>query len=321
VSETVTAIVPTHNRTHLLATTLRTILWQDSVELEVIIVDDGSSDDVRRVIDQFGDPRVRLIRHEVPQGVCIARNRGVAEARGTWLAFCDDDDLWAPDKLAVLVEAARGSGRNWAYSGAVHVNVELRVLSARLPPSPGRLLRTLPRWNIVPGGSSNVIVRTAALASAGGWDPQLINVADWDLWARLALNGSPACVERPLVGYRIHAGNASTNIALILREARLLDDRYAGLDYGELHHYLAWVYLRQGQRRPAAEHLMRAASQGKALAVVRTIATLARGRVGNTIPVLRPRPSRVERAWMAEAETWIARLRSDVEHGVDVSPR
>ena len=65
----VTAIVPTHNRTLLLAMTLRTILWQEDVDLEVIVVDDGSSEDVRSVIEQLGDSRLRLIRHEVPQGV------------------------------------------------------------------------------------------------------------------------------------------------------------------------------------------------------------------------------------------------------------
>jgi hypothetical protein len=72
-------------------------------------------------------------------------------------------------------------------------------------------------------------------------------LADWDLWARLAREGSPACAREPLVGYRIHPGNASANIELILREARMLDGRYgASLEYGKLHHYLAGVYLRAG---------------------------------------------------------------------------
>ena len=115
---TVTVIVPTHNRTHLLATTLRTVLWQEDVDLEVIVVDDGSSEDVRRVIEQLGDSRLRLIRHETSQGVSIARNRAVTEAHGAWLAFCDDDDLWAPGKLASQLAAARSTYRTWAYGGA-----------------------------------------------------------------------------------------------------------------------------------------------------------------------------------------------------------
>ena len=315
-TDTVTAIVPTHNRTHLLAMTLRTILWQERVELEVIVVDDGSTEDVRCVLDRLGDKRVRMIRHNVPQGVCSARNRAALMAGGTWLAFCDDDDLWAPDKLARIIAAAGHSRRDWAYGGAVHVSLESRVLGARFPPSPDRLMRTLPRWNLIPGGSSNVVMRAAALASAGGWDPRLINLADWDLWTRLARLGPPACVERPLVGYRIHAGNASTDTALILREARDIESRLGRrLDYGALHHYLAWVDLRNGRREPAMKHLVRAAATREVLKVGRTVATLAWGRVGRTIPALAPQPSHVARAWMAEAETWIARLRSDADDG------
>jgi len=312
VTETVAAIVPTHNRTHLLATTLRTILWQEGVEVEVIVVDDGSTEDVRRVLDRIGDRRVRMIRHDVPQGVCNARNRGAADAGGAWLAFCDDDDLWAPDKLRRLMAAAGHGGRDWAYGGAVNVSIELQVLSARFAPSPERVARTLPRWNLIPGGSSNVIVRSAAFAAAGGWDPQLSNLADWDLWARLARQGPPARVEQPLVGYRVHAGNASTDTALIMREARRMDGRFGvRLDYGALHHYLAWVHLRSGRRWPAVAHLVRAAITPEVLGVARTVATLAHARVGKAIPAMRPQPSRHARVWMAEAETWIARLRSD----------
>ena len=94
-----------------------------------------------------------------------------------------------------------------------------------------------------------------------------------------------------------------------------MDGRFgARLDYGALHHYLAWVCLRSGRRWPAVRHLVRAAATGEVLKVARTIATLAQARVGQTIPALRSQPSRSARAWMAEAETWIARLRSDAEH-------
>jgi glycosyltransferase involved in cell wall biosynthesis len=307
---TVTAIVPTHNRTSLLEMTLRTILWQQDVDLEVIVVDDGSSEDVQNVITRLGDSRLRLIRHDVSQGVASARNRAAAAATGTWLAFCDDDDLWAPEKLALQLAAARAADRAWAYGGAVLVNLGLGVLSARLPPSPEELVNTLPRGNTMPGGASNVVVRAETLMAAGGWDSSLINLADWDLWARLARHGPPACVDRPLVGYRIHPGNASADTSLILREARLMDGRYgARLDYGALHHYLAWVHLRSGRRRPAVSHLVHAAVRGQGLEVARTLSTLARARIGKAVTALRPRPSCLHRAWIAEAETWISRLR------------
>ena len=306
----VAAIIPTHDRAALLPTTLRSVLWQRDVELEAIVVDDGSSDGTGEVLDRLGDPRVRLVRNETPQGVSAARNRGAARVKARWLAFCDDDDLWAPDKLARQISAAEASGRRWAYGGAVHVSLDLRVTSAQLPPSPDRLVARLPSWNLMPGGSSNVIVRADAFEASGGWDEGLVNLADWDLWARFAGAGPPADVRAPLVGYRIHGGNASGDVGLILREARLIDGRFgAKLDVGELHHYLAWVYLRRGHRRPALRHLAKAAARGQARAVARSVTGLAQRRLARVIPAVRPRLQPVHEEWLAEAESWIAPLR------------
>lgn len=303
----ITAVVPTHNRAPLLLTTLRTVLWQQGVSLEVVVVDDGSTDDTAAAVEQLADPRIRLIRNDRPQGVSAARNRGAEQGRAPWLAFCDDDDLWAPDKLASQLAAARAVRRDWAYGGAVHVNIDLTVLSAKRPPHPARLVSVLPGWNLMPGGSSNVIVRADVFRAAGGWDVGLINLADWDLWARLAREGAPACVDAPLVGYRIHSGNASADTRLILREARVLDQRYGSkVDYGELHHYLGWVHLRSGHRRPAVRHFARAAVRGQARDVTRALAHLARRRMAR-LSVLGPKPQGDD--WIAEAEAWVAPLR------------
>jgi hypothetical protein len=162
----------------------------------------------------------------------------------------------------------------------------------------------------MPGGSSNVIVRADVFHSAGGWDSALVNLADWDLWARLAREGSPACVAAPFVGYRVHQGNASADTNLILREACLLDGRHgARLDYGELHHYLAWVCLRSGRRRLAVDHLARAVVRGQVRAVARTLTGLVRHAMSKSVPALWPKPQAPHSAWIAEAETWIAPLR------------
>jgi glycosyltransferase involved in cell wall biosynthesis len=303
----VTAIVPTHDRVTLLATTLRTILWQRDVSLEVVIVDDGSREDVARALVDLRDPRVRLIRNDDPRGVSSARNRGAAEARGPWLAFCDDDDLWAPDKLARQLAVAAASGARWAYGGAVHVNLDLRVTSAKRPPAGDALARSLPRWSLMPGGSSNAIVQRNVFRDVGGWDEGLINLADWDLWAKLAATGSiPAAADAPLVGYRIHPGNASADVGLILREARVLDSRYGRIDHGRLHHYLAWVYLRSGRRNGAGRHLAIAAATGQAPAVARVLRDLAARRLERGAATDRgtqPDP------WVVEADIWIGHLR------------
>jgi glycosyltransferase involved in cell wall biosynthesis len=303
----ITAIIPTHNRRDLLQLTLRTVLGQRDVDLEVLVVDDGSTDDTAAVVTGLGDRRIRLIRHHRPTGVSTARNHGAEEANGEWLAFCDDDDLWAPDKLARQLAAAARAGRAWSYGGAVRINRALRIMGGTPPPVPERLAERLPSWNLVPGGSSNVIVRAEVFTQAGCWDPALVNLADWDLWIRLNRLGPPACVSEPLVGYRIHPSNASANTALILAEARLMDGRYGNrTDYGELHYYLAWVCLRSGRRRPAAAHFAQAAARGQVSSVVRSLAGLARGRLRQRFGRLRPD---ADGAWRNRAEAWLADLR------------
>ena len=112
----VSVIVPTRNRSALLAMTLRSVLRQRDVDLEVIVVDDASTDDTPRVLAALTDTRVRVIRHAMPSGVAAARNHAAAETQADWLAFIDDDDLWAPEKLLCQLQAAQQLGRDWAYT-------------------------------------------------------------------------------------------------------------------------------------------------------------------------------------------------------------
>jgi glycosyltransferase involved in cell wall biosynthesis len=96
----VTVVIPTRNRARLLAEALRSALSQVDVALEVQIVDDASTDETAALLDTFPDQRVKTIRLVSARGVAAARNLAAAEATGEWLAFLDDDDLWAPDVAA-----------------------------------------------------------------------------------------------------------------------------------------------------------------------------------------------------------------------------
>jgi glycosyltransferase involved in cell wall biosynthesis len=310
----VSVVVPTHNRRELLALTLRTILWQRDANLEVVVVDDGSRDpDVAaQVAAEFADDRVVLVRNVVPAGVSAARNRGMATARGSWIAFCDDDDLWAPDKLALQLAAARTTGRNWVYTGAVKIDLQQRVIGGIPPLAPEVAMARLPHMNPVPGGCSGVLASTTALRKAGGFDNGLANLADWDMWMRLALTGPPAFVPRPLVAYRIHPHNASSDTALILAEARSLDQRYGSrLDYGALYHYLAWVHLRSGRSRSSLGYYALAAAHGTLGAPMADLWWKLRQRLrvnGLNLPSERHR--RAQRAeWRAASEAWLSLLR------------
>ena len=120
----VAVIIPTRGRSQLLGTTLHCALHQVGVELEVIVVDDGSTDDTAALLTRHDDDRLRVLRNDTPQGVSAARNRGIAHARSRWVAFLDDD-LWAPDKLSAQLKAAEAAGLGWVYAGDVNVDNDL----------------------------------------------------------------------------------------------------------------------------------------------------------------------------------------------------
>ncbi len=308
-SALVSVVIPTHDRSQLLMRTLRSALWQRDIDLEIVVVDDGSTDDTAATVRSVGDPRVRLLRHDQAQGVSAARNTGIEEARGGWIAFLDDDDLWAPTKLARQLQAAEDARSAWVYAGAVKIDEAGRITGGTPPPVPREVMARLPGWSVIPGGCSGVLVERATLARAGVFDLGLVNLADWDLWIRLARIGPPAFADEPLVGYRIHSGQSSLDIGLILREAAILEEKHRmTIDRGALHHYLAHKCLLSGRRREALSHLVRAALQGEARQVLRAGWSLARGRARRRFPAIPARPPLAQIAWRQQASSWLSEL-------------
>jgi glycosyltransferase involved in cell wall biosynthesis len=265
----VSVVVPTRNRSRLLATTLRGVLRQRAVDLEVIVVDEASNDDTAAVIAAIAEPRVRIVRHETPRGVSAARNHGAEEARGDWVAFLDDDDLWAPGKLASQLQAAVDTGRDWAYTGSVNIVGPSRVVYGGPPPPPEQVVTAILRYNAIPGGGSNVVVRRTTLRRAGPFDIRLRNTEDWEMWIRLAKMGPPAWVCSPLMAYRVHSSNSSLNVAEVVRGAQLIEQLHATtVDWGRVHRWFAESYLRAGCRQQALRQFAMAAVRGQAQGVV-----------------------------------------------------
>src|SRR4051812_278822 len=146
----VTVIIPTRDRWPLLEVTLHTALAQEDVVLEVLVVDDGSRDETPVRLAEVADERVSVIRHDSSRGVGVARNAAISEARGEWLAFLDDDDLWAPNKLKTQLAATAARGADWAYGAALVVDEEWTVLDRIDVPDPDTLLGLLLVYNRVP---------------------------------------------------------------------------------------------------------------------------------------------------------------------------
>ncbi|MPZ73148.1 MAG: glycosyltransferase [Nitriliruptorales bacterium] len=307
----VSVVVPTHNRGQLLMTTLRSVLWQHAVDIEVIVVDDGSIDNTPQVIRAMDDGRLRVVRNEVPQRVSAARNRGAVMARSDWVAFCDDDDLWAPDKIARQLEAAVRAGRPWVYCGTVNIDQHLRIVSGRPPPDPEHVMATLGRFNPIPGGGSNVMMRRDALEAAGPFDTQLANTEDWEMWLRLAAQqGPPAWVCAPLVAYRVHGGNASLDTEQILAGIARIEQQHGNrVDRGVIHRWFAESFLRTGRRSRALRHWTLAATHGQALAVAGDLATIARRRAGRLSRRTSDPLASPTGVWAAQPTEWLTKLR------------
>jgi glycosyltransferase involved in cell wall biosynthesis len=307
----VSVVVPTHDRRRLLLQTLGSILHQRGVDFEVLVVDDGSRDGTAELVAELGDGRVRVLRNDTPQGVAAARNRGIAEAAGEWLGLCDDDDLWAPDKLARQLQAARQSGREWVYGGAVRIDADQRILSGTPPPGPEELATRIAYFNVMPGGCSNAMVSRAVLGVVGPFDDGYKHFADWDLWIRLARRGLPAWVPSPLTGYRIHGGNKSLDVAGMMADLKRIQDRHGTrVDMAAFCHYLAWLFLRGGRRRQALRYFLWAAVQGQVRPVARSLSSILRSRLARRLPPRRRlAPGQPLPEWKEAAEVWLAELR------------
>ncbi len=202
----VTVVIPTHNRWSLLPRTLRGALDQAGVDHEVVVVVDGSKDGTVEGLAAIDDPRLRVVVHEPAGGVARARNAGIAAARAPWVAFLDDDDLWAPGKLRAQLDAAERAGAGWSWTAMLGVDADLEPVLAYRSPEPDGIARRLLEYSPIPAPST-VMVRTDLLRQVGGFDPGFSAYADWDLYLRVSVLCEGAGVPEVLVGYVEHAQN------------------------------------------------------------------------------------------------------------------
>lgn len=209
----VTVVVPTRDRAPILAMTLGTILRQRDVDLRVVVVDEASSDETPALLRRLGTPELAVVRHDEPAGLAAARNDGLARVTTRWVAFCDDDDLWAPDKLASQLDAIDAEpGAAWACAGSVAINADLDVIGHHRPPPSGDVLDLMRVTNVIPGGGSGMLAATELVRGLGGYDAWATGCEDFELHCRLAARAPIASVDRPLVGYRVWSGSMSTNV-------------------------------------------------------------------------------------------------------------
>jgi len=200
---TVTAIIPAFNAADHVARAVSCALASRDVTLEVVVVDDQSTDDTWRILESFGDA-IRKFR-QPKGGPYRARNLGARMARGEWLAFLDSDDEWTPDKLARQLAVA-DAATDLVYTDRFNIGAADRVprrFSDGCTLFEGDIFEPLLLGNFVT--LSSALMRKSAFERLGGFSEERMGVQDWDLWLRLAAGGGRVSVLRePVTSYRYH---------------------------------------------------------------------------------------------------------------------
>lgn len=221
----VSVIIPAYNAEDTLLETIRSVLAQTFTDIELIIIDDGSSDDTVAIARAVEDPRIRVYTFS-NGGAAMARNRGIEQSTGEFLSFIDSDDLWTPDKLEKQLDALQsnpeaggvyswtlimdGSGENFypgnceSYSGDVYPQLLLS--------------------NFV-GSGSNMLVRRVASDAIGGFDTTLHSHEDWDYYLRLSQQWLFAVVSEPQILYRKREDSVCSNFAVMEEYIFILHDK------------------------------------------------------------------------------------------------
>lgn len=198
-----TVIMPAFNRADCIEDSIKSVLRQTHADLELVIVDDGSTDKTAELVSAIDDPRIRYFYQE-NQGVAAARNLGLAKARGRWVSFCDSDDIYFDDRLAVMRGAAQDRDGLF-YSGWVRFSGQQKSYLIRnviLGFEPRFDLDVYQYKNIFP--ASAVMAKRSCLEKLGGFDRALTFEEDWEYFLRFSDHFPVRQVSRPTFFYRVH---------------------------------------------------------------------------------------------------------------------
>ena len=210
----VSVILPTYNRASLLRESIDSVLAQTYSDFELLVVDDGSTDDTREVVAGIDDKRLRYIGLAKNRGQAAARNTGIKEAKASLIASQDSDDIWLPEKLDMQVSTLRESS---PPTGVVYTAYE-RICgngSEVLPPrrrvpKTGDVHARLLRGNFIT--TQTTLIRRECLEKAGLFDEAQRSMDDWDLFIRLSKDYHFAFVDKVLVKYRVSSDSVSVDM-------------------------------------------------------------------------------------------------------------
>jgi glycosyltransferase involved in cell wall biosynthesis len=255
---TVSVVIPTYNHSPFIEEALASVFAQNEPVLEVIVVNDGSTDDTQWALERHRR-RIRIVE-QVNRGVAAARNAGAVVATGELIAFLDADDIWRSRKLELQVDRfAAEPALGLVHCGVEEVDRHGRWLCSRLDGVEGWVAHEmlLFRRPVILGGGSATVVPRAVFEKVGGFDESMSTSADWDLYYRIACRYPVGFVPQVLVRYRVHDGNMHLNVRAMASDMlRAYAKAFSEKDpilrelrrdaYSRLHAVLAGSFLKVG---------------------------------------------------------------------------
>ena len=271
----ITIIIPLYNKEASIATALRGVLAQSYQDFEVVVVDDGSTDGGAAVVEQFDDPRIRLIR-QANGGVSAARNRGIAEARGEYVAFLDADDEWMPtflEEIAALIAEypeCKARATNYLFNSN---GVKSPTLLRKIPFAGERGVMTnyfeVASCSHPPMWTSAVCIDRDLLREIGGFPIGIKSGEDLLTWARIAVRTQWAYSMKPLAQFNVEGYNMKDRPKRIPAEVDIVGNELKQMFKNNpkvkgLRHYVAhWhkmrcsIYLRLGMKKKSIDEALR----------------------------------------------------------------
>lgn len=226
----VSAVIPTYDRADLVGGAIESVLDQTVDDVEVVVVDDGSTDDTWSVLQAYADrdDRVRPLRNEENRGIPATMNRGVEAARGEFVGVFGDDDRWRPTKVEKQLAAFERVGDDYCgvYTGGVIRDESGAVVERVMPGRAGDLYPDALVENVVLPHSSH-LVRRECLEAVGGFDESFAIACDWDLTVRLSKRWKWAFVPEVLVERNHHGGNVTGDPDYDVRCRATMREKYA----------------------------------------------------------------------------------------------
>jgi glycosyltransferase involved in cell wall biosynthesis len=208
----VSVIIPAQNRPQMLRQAVLSVVAQTYKPIEIIIVLAGATEQVIGMASDIASEHGARLLHQGKLNAGAARNAGLSIARGEWISFLDDDDLFIPEKISAQMQVALSTGCDIVSSNSVTFFDDGRPDALWMPP--GRLPTPVEidfRTASILGSYVNIasLVKTSVLKQVGGFDPSLRTCEDWDLWRRVVQNHRIEYIDRPLIRIRNHSGNTS----------------------------------------------------------------------------------------------------------------